>query len=237
MLLLDTISFLTVFPVSKKGKVGYKMFCVFPVVGLVIGLLCYGFVKVVESFFSFQITVLFSLVFYIVVADYLHLDGFVDTVDATFSSLNKSPVEVLKDPHIGSVGVVYLILLLLVKYMFLLELDENIFVLMTTLGRWSMAISGFFGEKLYSGGLGEKFIYKNKKVLILSCVPLFVLLFFVSEKIFLFVLIGIIFVISTLITKFFNFKLGGINGDIMGFVSEVSEVVVLIFCYFCKIFQ
>lgn len=226
---LDTISFLTIIPIKRKTEVfGYKMFLFFPVVSFFVGALCYLFFVLSRKIFSLEISVFLALFFYVFISGHLHLDGFVDTIDALFGSLNKTPVEILKDPHIGVVGCIFLFLVLFLKYLFLLEVNKILFVLMPVFSKTGLCIVGYFGRSL-TNGIGKKFLYKNFWILFFSLlISYFIISLFLKNFLFLITSVFLNFFVSYFFTKFFNFKFGGVNGDVFGFVNEVLEVLFLI---------
>lgn len=50
-----------------------------------------------------------AVVGYLALSGGMHLDGFVDTMDALFAAGTKDPKTVMRDPRVGALGVVYLI--------------------------------------------------------------------------------------------------------------------------------
>ena len=46
---------------------------------------------------------------YLALSGGMHLDGFADTMDALFAAGTKDPGQVMRDPHVGALGVVYLL--------------------------------------------------------------------------------------------------------------------------------
>jgi adenosylcobinamide-GDP ribazoletransferase len=228
-LFLSTVSFLTILPVKKRCQnFGYKMFIFFPIVGFMVGLLCYCLYFLLRKFFNEGISVLFAMSFYIFVSDYLHLDGFVDTVDALFGSIKKNYVDILKDPHIGVVGGIYLFIILLAKYFLFLESNKISYILTPVFSRTGLAFAGFFGKKL-SDGIGREFLYRNFFITIFCFLCSFILFFLVLHALWYSVVFVILcFLCSFIIVSFFNKKFGGINGDIFGFVNEVLEFLFLI---------
>ncbi len=235
-LFLDAVSFLTVLPVKRNSQYfGYKMFIFFPLVGFLIGYICYSFFIFLRKIFNLEISTLLTLSFYIFFSDFLHLDGFVDTVDATFGKIKKCYIEILKDPHIGVVGSIYLFIILLVKYLLFLNNNKLVFVLTPVFSKTGLVFVGFFGKKL-KDGIGEKFLHRNLFILFF-CLILSLLLFILIIKN---VYISLIFVCTSflftvVLTYFFNFKFGGINGDVFGFINETLEILFLILFLGAKI--
>lgn len=234
--IFSTISFLTIIPVSSKVKPSYKLFPFFPVVGLILGLLCGYCFKFSKMFFDEKTSIFFSLVLYIISSDILHLDGFVDTIDVLFAQIKKDYESVFKDPHIGVAGCVYLVLLLCTKYILFVNLNTPFLAFLITplVSRWSMSIVGFFGNTLEWSELGSKFVYKDIKILFYSLITATTCLLIISKNFFIIPILILTFLASFIFTKFFNHKLGGINGDIFGFVSEIVEVLVLLIFTFWR---
>jgi cobalamin synthase len=49
---------------------------------------------------------------YLALSGGMHLDGFADTMDALFAAGTKPPKDAMRDPHVGALGVVYLLIYL-----------------------------------------------------------------------------------------------------------------------------
>lgn len=228
----NTISFLTILPIYKKSEPSYFLYLFFPIVGLLIGVMCVCFFRVMNLIFAKELGILFMFIFYIFLADYLHLDGFTDTIDASYGFLtNKDPKEILKDPHIGAVGVLFLVLILLLKFTLLKNIQSfyNAILVSTTISRWCMSVAGFYGIPLENSNIAKKFIYRDVRILVGSfCLSFVICLIFLSNVLILSIIFFSSYLLVLSITKFFNHKFGGINGDVIGFCSEVVEVLVLI---------
>ncbi|MCX7956360.1 MAG: adenosylcobinamide-GDP ribazoletransferase [Endomicrobia bacterium] len=231
----DTLAFLTILPIGSKTKCGYKNFPLFPMVGFIIGFFCNVLFYFIKSFFNPEITTLFVLSIYILFADHFHLDGFADTVDALASGAKKDLKFVLKDPTVGVMAVISLVILVMIKF-FLLKSFKTIyepFIIMTTNGRTSMAIVGFNSCPIFNESLGKNFLYKNNRIIFLTLLISFILNFIVIQNVlYVLYLTVLLILVSSLIKVYFTSKFGGVNGDIFGFCSEIIEVVTLIIIYF-----
>ena len=142
-------------------------------------------------------------------------------------------MEIMKDSRIGTMGVMSIAALLLLKY----ELLNNThilsrtasLILMCTAGRWSQVLVSRFSR--YAGaenGTGKPFVgmVSKKEFYIATGIFATVCLFTAFLK-------GIVialFVSATAfcLMKFVNRKIDGMTGDTIGAVSEVMEVVVLL---------
>lgn len=99
-----------------KERMKYTM-CFFPLIGAVIGLLEFAAVKGCNALGFSCFGQIFPAVIPILVTGGIHMDGFLDVVDARASHGDKKKkLEILKDPHTGAFSIigcsVYLILYL-----------------------------------------------------------------------------------------------------------------------------
>ncbi len=227
-LFLTTLSFLTILPSKRISKnFGFKMFIFFPFVGLLIGIVCFLLIKFFKRFFSLEVSVIFTLFFYVLISDYLHLDGFVDTIDAMFGSIKKEYVEILKDPHIGVVGCIFLFMVLLTKYFLFFNNKELVYILTPVFSKTGLVFVGLFGRKL-TDGIGEKFLHKSFFVTILSSVfSLMIFLLILRNILYSLFFVFLCFLFSFVIVSFFNKKFGGVSGDTFGFINEILEILFL----------
>ncbi|WP_028450394.1 adenosylcobinamide-GDP ribazoletransferase [Chitinibacter tainanensis] len=98
-------------PRLLAGAVGW-----FPAVGLLLGALLLGLAALLQS--ETQLAAALILLAWVWLTGALHLDGLADMADG-LGAAHRDPARflaVLKDPHLGSFGVVTLILQLLVKW-------------------------------------------------------------------------------------------------------------------------
>lgn len=90
-----------------KKNMKYAL-CFFPVIGIVIGALIYGWSRVCEACGFGQVCfAMVGAVIPVLVTGGIHLDGFMDTADALHSYDKKEKkLEILKDPHVGAFAVI-----------------------------------------------------------------------------------------------------------------------------------
>lgn len=91
----------------NKENMKYTL-CFFPVIGLAIGVLLYGWSRVCEEFGFGQVCfALVGTVIPAVVTGGIHLNGFLNTADALHSYDKKEKkLEILKDPHVGAFAMI-----------------------------------------------------------------------------------------------------------------------------------
>ncbi len=198
----------------------------YPVVGLALGGIVYalyalfhGFLP--ENFLRVGLFVLFTALY-----GALHLDGFVDTIDGLFSPPSRA-LEVMKEPTIGAMGVIYGFLFLALKLAAFLSIKEFwLFVFVPMLSRFGGALAIFAFPYVRPSGMGYAakmeltaplFIYS---ALLVSCVIAF-------ANIWLFAL----FVVATLkavsVSGWLSRRFSGLSGDMYGFVIESTELALL----------
>lgn len=232
------LQFLTVIPFYKNLKVSEedlgKSTLYFPLVGLFIGgcLVCSNLLL---SFFLPR-TVVDGLLIAILVliTGSIHLDALADTIDGIASGRDRTEkLRIMKDGKVGAMGAVGVFLVLILKYLTLTSLPESLknqsLLLMSMMGRWSQVNVAYFSD--YTGlkkGLGFPitshvtsfiFIFTAVTVLLFS----YFLLYFRGLLI-----AGIICLFCLIYSHFFRRILGGVTGDVLGAVNEITEVAVLI---------
>ncbi|MDH3347269.1 MAG: adenosylcobinamide-GDP ribazoletransferase, partial [Desulfobulbaceae bacterium] len=167
----------------------------------------------------------------------LHLDGLADTADGFFSSRPRERIlEIMRDSHIGAMGVIALVLVLLLKISCLTTVETDLtwraVLLMPLTGRCAILVMmAVLPYARSEGGLGMLFYG--------PAAMLKALLWLVLLIVFSWLVMGLsgIFAIMTalLITFLFCFYckkiIGGATGDTLGAVCELAEAgVALGYC-------
>lgn len=206
----------------------------FPLVGLVIGLILSAGYYLFSLFLPGSITLWLVVGLLAFLTRGLHLDGLADTLDGLASGGSKERIlEVMRDSRIGAFGVIGLILLVGGKYLALDQLSNAYIpyslILMTVMGRNSMVLVCFRSPYARpEGGLAKPFSENLKpRELIISLVSTCVIGLILRgwKGLPLFVAIGLF---SLGYRFFFIKKLGGITGDVLGGANELSELLCLI---------
>ena len=101
----------------EKQSMKYSL-CFFPLVGFVIGLCCMGiFTGMGAAGVAKTLTASVLTALPILLTGGIHMDGFLDTVDAKSSYQSKEvKLEILKDPHTGAFAIIYGIVYLLLSF-------------------------------------------------------------------------------------------------------------------------
>ncbi len=233
---LLALQFLTIIPARIKKIMPGEMAraaAYFPAVGLLLGLALW----LVSHLLSLaQIDPIPSnmilVALLIILTGGLHLDGLSDTSDAIFSGKGKTDMLIImRDPHVGVIGVLAIVSILMLKVAFLSSILPNIkgiaLVLMCVLARWSMSFSVFAFSYARDDGKAKPFMDgTNKSIFFVSTLIALAIAFIISRAagpaIF-----GITAAFTYLVNSLIKKKLGGITGDTIGAVNELVETAVL----------
>lgn len=185
----------------------------------------------------------------------LHLDGLADTFDGIFSYRSKHKMlEIMKDSRLGSNGALALILYFLIKFVLLYSLlienqGETIFAILTypVVARFCSVISCASSPYARGSGMGKTFVdnTKTKEVVIGALITIVysgVVLFCMMSSNFNYLLpldifmksfavnlliIAILGLFAYAFSKLIERKIGGITGDTLGALLEISSLVYL----------
>jgi adenosylcobinamide-GDP ribazoletransferase len=227
------LSVLTRIPIMKvdMGKADWPKSCgYFPICGyliaipviipaLIFHLLNIAFPSILLSAWS-----IFCL---ITLTGAMHLDGFADICDGFGCHADKKRrIEIMHDPRVGSFGIAGMIILLLIKFAAFTVIYNNgrIFqaASIIVLSRTFLVITTYFSKPSEKKGMGALVLKKiNKKTIIFSLIisiPCFIYLNTLIAAIIMF--LGVILVVKK------SYKLiGGLNGDVIGALCEISEAI------------
>ncbi len=211
-----------------------------PVIGLLIGVIIAG-IYIVAGFTGRPIiAVLAAVIAEIIITGGLHLDGLADTFDGIFSNRPKEKIlRIMKDSRIGTNGTLSLILIIVSKIWLMLIINTNYIVpcliIMPALSRmnitWTAGMSTYARkEKSAAASIVNNTGMKEIVITtVIAAAPCAALLQLLSAPA---VAAVIIFVI--LFTAYVKKKIGGITGDIIGAVIELSELIFLITVIVCE---
>ena len=186
----------------------------------------------------------------------LHLDGLADTFDGIFSYRSKHKMlEIMKDSRLGSNGALALILYFLLKFILLFSLtiesrEGAIYAIMTypVVSRFCSVVSCASSPYARGSGMGKTFV-DNTKTCGLIVATVITLLYTIGMIFMPFVLftnyslpiqiimksiliIVIIVALSALFayafSKLIERKIGGITGDTLGALLEISSLLYIV---------
>lgn len=247
---LIALQFLTILPIKisaiggfalgGKSKIREKDFgkslLFFPVVGVLIGLALTLALFLLKFLPTLVIGVLI-LILSIVITGGIHLDGFADTCDGFYGNRPKERIlEIMRDSRIGVMGVIGIVSLLLLKFSLIVNIPQGVLwkvlIIMVAFGRWSQVLACYISEYARKEGKAKCFVeYASGDEFrigtFFTLALFFVLLGLKGVVLFTFSLIP-----ALLFINYARKKIGGMTGDTIGAVSEVSEIIILFFGLF-----
>lgn len=232
------LGFLSVLPVTRSlvptaERLGRSM-ALFPAVGLLLGLGLVVINSLLAGLLPRAVLDCLLLVILIVVTGALHLDGIADLIDGLAGGKDREGIlRIMKDSRVGAMGVVGLVMILLLKYLCLfnlsLETKSAGLIFMLAAGRWVQVVLATSCRYLRGKeGTAAVFIeHAGERELLIACSTLLVaaLVLFGLPGVFIVFLLGLAAVV---LIKYFEMRLGGVTGDVLGAASELVEVLSLL---------
>ncbi|MDD5436405.1 MAG: adenosylcobinamide-GDP ribazoletransferase [Candidatus Omnitrophica bacterium] len=235
--LFAALQFLTVVPLKLKrisaGDMAWAT-AYFPAIGLCLGLLLAAANLLLSSMqFGPFVSNSMLVIFLLILTGALHLDGLADCADALASGKDRTEMlKIMRDPHVGTMGVLALVSVLLLKISFLSSISPETkgtaLILMCVLSRWSMAMTIFLFPYARTEGKAKLFIDGiDKKIFLMATLSALVIVSIVSRAAGI-VLLAVTAAFSYISGLIISKKIGGITGDAIGAISESAEVVILL---------
>lgn len=219
-----------------KENMKYAM-CFFPWVGAVIGIM-YVLLFYAWRFLPGHGTLRSMLlcILPVLVTGGIHVDGFIDTIDARHSYQSKErKLEILKDPHVGAFAIIWTILYFFAAYGFTSELTPK-GILTVALGFvLSRSLSGL-GVVTIPAAKKDGLLVSFSSVAETKRVTMIMYLYIVLVSVamlFVNLILGGLCVI-TAIAVYLAYKrmalkeFGGITGDLAGYFLQCCELAILI---------
>ncbi|KIH76330.1 cobalamin-5'-phosphate synthase [Geoalkalibacter ferrihydriticus] len=231
-------AFLTVFPVARNlettpERLGRSL-AFFPAVGLLIGLGLVVLNWALGAFLPRAVLDCLLILTLIAATGALHLDGIADLLDGLAGGKDREGIlRIMKDSRVGAMGAVGLIMVLLLKYLSLYNVPEEFksaaLLFMPCAGRWVQVVLASFCRYIRpEGGTGGAFVdHAGEREFLIGTVTLLLagLVLFGLKGIFLVFLIGLS---AMVLIRFFEARLGGVTGDVLGAATEAVEVLTLL---------
>jgi adenosylcobinamide-GDP ribazoletransferase len=231
-------AFLTIFPVAKRlemtpQRLGRSM-GLFPAVGLLIGLGLVVINWLLDALIPRAVLDCLLVLIMIAITGALHLDGVADLIDGLAGGKDREgALRIMKDSRVGAMGVVGLVMVLLLKYLCLfhvpLELKSAALIFMPAAGRWvQVCLACYCPYVRAEGGTGGAFVdnVEQPEFLRASATLLVAaLILFWLKGIFLIFLLSLA---TMVLIRYFEVRLGGVTGDVLGAVTEIVEVLTLL---------
>lgn len=234
--------FLTVLPLGPLGRTAHlpspqdlaKSMVFYPIVGLLLGLLLALTEAVLSGWLSRPLTVLVLIGLLALLTGGLHLDGLADAVDGLGGGHTKEEIlAIMRDAHIGAFGVVGLVLLLALRYEALVEMPgqfmSQALMVMPVVGRTAMVVASAAAPYAREEeGLAKPFVEHQSAVLAVVTTGVAVAIAVAFFHFAGLLIVGFLGVGVFGMVAYCRWRCGGITGDILGALNEMTEVLFLI---------
>jgi len=234
---LVALQFLTRIPVKIEGNIEegdlVNSLYFYPLIGFIIGILLVLVNSLLASFLPLGARSVVLLTIMVFISGGLHLDGFMDTMDGVCSGKDREKsLDIMRDSRVGAFGVLGLVLILLLKLTFLQNLSgqalNSALLVMPLASRWAVVANMPMAPYAREGfGLGKVMVDNAgwKEVLVTLAFTLVISAYFLGfQAVYLFLLL---FIFTWFWSVFLKGKIGGLTGDTLGALLEITEVLVL----------
>ncbi len=236
-LYLFAMQFLTIIPLPfdtrcQKEDLGRATAC-FPLVGLTLGALLGGLYCLMEPWLNRPLSAALLITALAAVTGALHLDGLADVCDGLAARGSRERfLAIMKDSQVGAVGAVGIVLGLLLKWQALSAVPAEIMwqalLLFPTLGRLAQVLAMAGAKHARQEGLGAAIIQGMGSRQLLLALTFTVAACLVLLPIKGMIALTAVFAVTLVIKGYFQERLGGLTGDIVGCINEVAEITALI---------
>lgn len=221
----------------------------FPFIGFIYGLILLISSLIIVPLVSKDVCgILLSLIL-VILSRGLHIDGLSDTFDALgFVGSKERRLDIMKDSTVGPFGVtaVFFVLLLKIFLISSLTVQGGLFyisiLMFPVVGRWSIVVALYFGNSARDNGLGRIFFLHTKgfeffwTTVITINILGFAVLFDLGAAAFVgiyhellyFLVLPAAYLTSVFLVRIFIRSFGGLTGDNLGAICELSEVITLL---------
>ncbi|MCL4428958.1 MAG: adenosylcobinamide-GDP ribazoletransferase [Deltaproteobacteria bacterium] len=252
--LSEAVNFLTVFKLKRKNRksggeeidkdgdlyIKYlkKSIKYFPAAGFLIGIILASIFYIFNKFLSVQPAILVSIFFLFILTGGLHFDGLSDTSDGFFAYLKSGDknrfYKAMKDVNTGAAGNLSVIFYVLIMWSLINSVNGGFNLNFTYLslltfpvaGRYSIVVMSYFSNTPDNfKGIGTIFTEGTDtwSLIAASFFTLIIIYFFLKTAGIFSLLVTVFVVLSA--AFYFGKKFGGVNGDMLGFTVQLSEVI------------
>lgn len=205
-------------------------------IGLVVGLFAAIIYLLSALIFPIAVSVLLSMGATIYLTGAFHEDGFADSCDGFGGGWEKAQIlSIMKDSRVGTYGVVGLILVLGLKFLVLQSLAERstelvVFALLCShsvsrlMASWLMQKYDYVSAVETSKSSNVASVRLSRNEMLASTIPAALIVLFAWQVNFL-VAVAIVWLVTFLLGRYFQKKIGGYTGDCLGAVQQVCEVL------------
>ena len=229
----SVFSFLTIIPFSNSTLDNIaKYMYIFPIVGIVIGLLIGSFGFGLSFFLDPLLVSLLVVASIVIITGIHHADGLADFADGLMVKDSKDrKLEAMKDLSTGSAGIVAIVLYL-IGLVITISLTSGFdlfkaILISEILAKFSMVLMASLGNSA-SLGSNSPFvkIMKDKKKLAIAFLIMIVPVILIGETTGL-VMFGVTVTLTIFLLVLSTRSFGGITGDVLGATNEFTRLASL----------
>jgi adenosylcobinamide-GDP ribazoletransferase len=210
-----------------------KYFFLSPLTGYIIGIFTAGAYFAAGLIDNGPIAAFASVAAWAFITGALHIDGLADTFDGFGCGKDReAALSVMKDPHIGTHGVVAIVFIILLKIFLIVPIEPGrayaYLIVIPALARMAAVWSAGTCRCARADGLGAIVI---KKIGVYNILLATILALAISSLIIgtMFFPLGIASIAAALLFNVISRKkIGGITGDTLGACIEISETAMLV---------
>lgn len=245
--LILTLQLFTSLPINKRVEVSDERLirgvALWPAAGIIIGVFDALIFWAAVHILPVSIAAALALLGELWMTRGFHLDGLCDTADALFSSRSRERMlEIMKDSHIGTFGVVAAIADLALKYLLLTDSSMPIFILLAapTAGKMVQGLCMYKANYPRESGLGKSYIGRIPlSIAVVSSVfgAVWVIGSLIAGIVWtgigcrtaigfpvLLLFVIVCFLLAWLFRQHMEKVIGGMTGDTLGAASEIIEI-------------
>lgn len=214
-----------------------------PVIGFFIGLVLYGTYRFLEGLMPSMVISFIIVLLYLLITGGIHIDGLADTLDAVASNRSRERMlEIMKDSHIGTFGVLGIIVWF-AGMIILLNTAPWVCIVIPVAGRSLALFSSSISNYARESGMGKTIVdgtHTGHVIFSFFMTALSITLLYLFTSDFSVVLsvsaaFVIVFFEIWLHTVCLSKKLSGITGDVIGYIIELSGFLLLLFSFLIKL--
>ena len=235
---LATIQFMTILPVLVKwtGQLTEKqqgqMVLFYPVAGFIIGAMLFA-----TSYWlppQGLLSAAIITVLWIALTGALHLDGLADSADAWLGGLGSKQrtLEIMKDPRAGSMAIVAVCCVILLKFTAIHELlvsHQSVYlILIPVLARMNVMLLFITTAYARADGIGAVAASNTSKIGVAVMLMLITLFSYYYLQVAALYAIAASVLVLLLVRHLMLRRLQGTTGDTAGALIEISEVVTVV---------
>ncbi|MBI5696966.1 MAG: adenosylcobinamide-GDP ribazoletransferase [Thaumarchaeota archaeon] len=226
----SVFSFLTIIPAGSSDlQIVARHMYLFPIVGIAIGLLIGVAGWGLSIFLEPLVVGLLVSAGLVLITGIHHLDGLSDFADGLMvKGTRERKLEVMRDPKVGSAGVVSIVLYVagvVIALSFMKEFELFYAILMgEIIAKFCMVLSASIGPSAWPGS-NSSFIDSmrdKRKLAIAAIITISIIAVFQNSM--GFVALAAAIIVTLVVVGVSRRSFGGISGDIMGAIDELARV-------------